>query len=445
MKKFMVGVLALCVLSFVNIATAQEVTLEMVIGNPEEESMTRQVWDLYEEENPNVKIKLVSVNEEQRTAFQARIAGGDVPAFHEDQFPRPTKENYTLYVDLQTIDYPYWDLITSYDNQIWKDALEADYVPGLIWKGGRYFSFIFHRDMMEAAGLDPRESVRTWEDLEIFLEQLKVYVDATEGVDYVWDIGWHAWAVGKMIIPQLANGFGGDLEQQEALFRGEIDWMNQELNPFVPAFKKLKEWTEKGYLPAEWWTREWESEFEAGFIGKKSLLCYHGPWIWNKVEAADASADLSGFPLPTVNGKVVGLPIELQGSGIYAANQEKPYYDEVVKAFIWYHSPEILKLRYENLGMYSTFDLSSVGGIELTNSQAVEVALPLQKGYFGDLTMDFGFPVADRVAAYKVEGKPNVLDDNQVAYILGDYISGKTTLEQLLAAFKQRWEEAYQF
>jgi ABC-type glycerol-3-phosphate transport system substrate-binding protein len=425
----------------------QKVELEVVFRLPEYLEVEKQIWDIYMERNPHVNVQVNAVNEDQRAAFAARLAAGDAPAVAVQHIPEPDKDNYKTFVDLRTIEYPYWDLIRDYDPMtVWSQLSGVDYVPGVYWQGGRYMSFIYYKDEMAKTGLNPRENVRTWDQLDSFLQKLKGYVESTPSLSYTFDYGWHAWVNGFHFIPPLAHSLGGgNLDVQEKLWRGEISWTDQNNNPLVPAFKKLKEWTDEGILPARWWTREWENEYEASFIGRNSILCFHGPWMWSKTEAADASAKLSGFPLPAHNGTVVGISLRTVGAGIYAANQGKPEWEEIVAAFVFAASPEAIKLRCEGQGAASAFDLSSEGGLELTSTQAKELIQPLQKGYFGDIKMDFGFRAAERTAAHKKAGKPNVLNDNAAAQILGEYFAGEYDLAALLELLQARWEDSYDF
>lgn len=113
---------------------------------------------------------------------------------------------------------------------------------------------------------------------------------------------------------------GADPKDLDDLYLGKIAWTDLDKNPMVPFFEKIKEYYQNGYLPKNWYGRDWENEFEASFINRKSILTLHGPWIWNKVLAADPSADLGGVPFPAgKDGKLAAYPVTtLQGSAILA-------------------------------------------------------------------------------------------------------------------------------
>ena len=90
------------------------VTLDVIARQPEYLNLQRQIWDIFERENPNIKINLFAVNEDETPAMIARIAGGYIP--HIATTPTTTREAaveaYKLYMDLSELsdeDFPYWD------------------------------------------------------------------------------------------------------------------------------------------------------------------------------------------------------------------------------------------------------------------------------------------------------------------------------------------------
>ncbi len=114
---------------------------------------------------------MISINEDQQAAFGARLAAGDAPAINTNQWPSPNRDNYQTYVDLKEINYPYWDKFVTFDAKtVWESQNAISYTPSLVWRGGRYMSFIYYKEEMTKAGLNPRNSVRTWEDLDAFLQ-----------------------------------------------------------------------------------------------------------------------------------------------------------------------------------------------------------------------------------------------------------------------------------
>ena len=425
---------------------AESFELEVVATNPEYEAQEAEVWAMYEKENPNIKISLISVNETNRNAFSARVSAGDPPNI-ESSTQIIDKNNYKLYSDLSKINYPYWDKINVDSKSLFKQETGIDYVPCLDLYGARDFTFVYYEDEMEKAGLNPKESVRSMEDLDKFLADAKAYLDKTGRADYVVDIGWHTLIISEYLTSLFSVAINGDLQSMRDLFMGKIRWDDLEKNPLVPVMEKWQEYTQKGYLPAHWPLRDWESEYEAGFIAKKSIMALHGPWIWAKVEAANPSAKLNGFPIPPKNGnnKVAATPVSgtIHGMALYSKFEGTPVFDEMVKAFNWVNSPEIVKLKADILGCYPPMDFSDVGGYDMAHPQYQNVIKPLLNGEFGKwehLLEPFGKSVASR---FKVDGMPDVLNDSSMATVFDKYLSGEMSLKEFMDMCQKRWDDGY--
>ena len=74
------------------------VELEVKSIQPEYSAQTKQILDVYKEQNPNVSFKVTDVNEDTQAAYDARIAAGN-PADMDCQ-AKCTKENYKQYMNL---------------------------------------------------------------------------------------------------------------------------------------------------------------------------------------------------------------------------------------------------------------------------------------------------------------------------------------------------------
>jgi ABC-type glycerol-3-phosphate transport system substrate-binding protein len=304
---------------------------------------------------------------------------------------------------------------------------------------------------MTEAGLDPKKTVRTMDDLNKFLGDLKTYVDAHPNLNYVLDTGWHPWIYGTVFPSAMAMGLGHGKEEQRQLFLGKIKWDDMEKNPFVPYFQLYKDWYDKGYIPKTWWTRNWD-EYENGNIAQKSLLTFHGPWQWDKIQAGNpaAGAQLDGFPWPAdKEGNLYATPtatfaFNTNAAATYTANKSKPNAPDALKAMLWWYSPESVKLQAEAIGSnLPATDLSSVGGADIRHTQYQKVIKPVLDGEFGKLKYDASLHGADVAARYFKDGSENVMESDAQASLLGDYLEGKTKLEDLMKTFQKRWEAAY--
>lgn len=448
-KKLVCSVLAiammLSLLAAPAFADAKPVTLEIVASQPEYLAQEQEIWALYTEENPHVTINMITVNEDTEAAFNTRVAAGDAPDLQ--LYTTVDKNNYKIYENLADI-YPYWDLL-SYDGinlYANTNGTEEGFAPCLYPFGGTTFSFIYHADLVEAAGLKPE--IKTWDDLEKFLADLKVYADAN-GYKSTLDLGWHNWCIFSQMLDDLAVSLGATQEGTltDLWINRTIAWNDVENNPYVPAFEKLKEWYDKGYLPEKWWTRSWETDYEAGFAAKSSILAYHGPWLWTKVETVDPTAQLSGFCFPANEKGLIqnGAIDSAKGTVLFACNKGNENWDEAVKAFTWWNSPEVIKIRAEAFGSVPMMDMTSVGSPELAATQYIEVVRPVMEGVYGEVDFDSVTWARDAAAAYRNKDGQDVTQADDMATNYGDYFEGKITLEQLMQICQDRFDQYYTF
>lgn len=425
------------------------VELEVKSIQPEYSAQTKQILDVYKEQNPNVSFKVTDVNEDTQAAYDARIAAGN-PADMDCQ-AACTKENYKQYMNL--LEMPEFNWPIFHKNA--KTAFETiygvkDYVPMVNPFLGYFFTFIFYKDKMKEAGLDPKANVKTMADLDKFLGDLKKYVDGSGGkYAYVFDTGWHPWVYGTTFPSGMSIGLGGSKKVQQDLFLGKIKFTDMEKNPFVPWFKLYKEWYDKGYLPQKWWTRNWD-EFENGNIAQKSILTFHGPWQWDKIQAGNptAGAQLDGFNWPaSSDGKLYVTPtatfaFNTNAAALYSANKNKTNAEEAKKLFFWWHTPQTVKMISEAIGAASATDLSSVGGAKLRHPQMTNVVQPTIAE--GKLEYDGDFHGLDVAARHFKGGAENVMESDRTAALIGDYLEGKNSLEDLMKTYQARWDAAYE-
>ncbi len=426
------------------VSEAQDVVLEISSTQPEFFAQDRAIWDLYEDENPGVKIELFPINEDTEAAYQARVAAGDPGDLRALVFP--TKDNYQTYVNLLDLDFPWWDLMTYDAKSIFEktNGIEG-YAPAINVRAGLHFQFVYHADVMADCGLDPKTTVRSMDELRSFLADFKGCVDQRDDMDIVLDTAWQPRVYGRWFPEIFAIAAGGSKDDTRALYAGDIAWTDIENNPLVPYFELLKEFTEAGYFPDGWWEQAWEQDMEARFIAKKSALTLHGPWIWNKVLAQNPDADLDGFLVPPNGDGVVWQDATTadRGSVLYVANSDDASFEEAKKALYWWTSPEIVKLRAEAIGFLPAMNLSSVGGVQLQTPQFMKVIQPAMDGAFGDITFDDSLDGQAAAGGMKKSGTPFVIEDNANAPLIGSYVSGEITIEALMEALQTRWENAY--
>jgi len=437
--------LTVVMLAGVTAAMGAPLVLEVRASQPEYMAKERQIWDVFEQQNSDIKINLFSINESEDAAFQARLAAGNPPGFSSMAYAQSVKQGETM-VDLKTVDFKWWDKFAYDIKNAWKKRYGVDKVPIMQWSSGPLASFIYYKDEMAKAGLDP-STIRTMADLDAFLAKLKQYVGTRSDLKYVIATGWHVWCWPYQFLHHFITAFDPAAQSKAAdLYTGKAKWTDLAKNPYVPAFRKLKEWYDKGYFPKEFWTLAWEDDFEAAFIGRKAILTFHGPWLWDKVEAADPSAQLAGFPLPPNSaGKIQAFPPDVsQGPGIYKDVQKNPaVFKAAVRALNFMFSPQSVKMLAESLGSVPAYDLSSVGGLNLRTPQYLTVIKPVMDGKFGKASWDNTGFGPDAGGRFYIEGRPSPAFSDPLQPIWGDYFSGKINMAGLMAAYQKMFDNAF--
>ena len=85
---------------------APPVTLDIMATQPEYENAEKQIWAIWEAKTGNT-VNLYSVNEDQDDAYQAKLAGGYVPAMSRRWTITPA--NAANYVNLLDTDFMWFD------------------------------------------------------------------------------------------------------------------------------------------------------------------------------------------------------------------------------------------------------------------------------------------------------------------------------------------------
>lgn len=422
----------------------EPVEIEFMATQPEWAQQEQEIWTQYQAENPHVKIKVVSFNEDQMSTLRARIAAGNAPHLG---FSVSTSWNfsseYKNFTNLLDIDWPHFDLMNFDVKAESSKASSIDnYLPVLPTLTGLYWSFVYYEDLMKETGLDPKQ-ISTWDDLDKFLADFKAWNDQNKAYDYIIDTAWHSWVYGLNMPNLIGTSLGGSEETYTDMYTGKKKWTdNLDENPAALFFEKWKEYYDKGYLPDKWWTRAWEADMESTLISKKSMLTIHGPWIWDKILAANPSAKLAGFPIPAHNGIVATTPVDfLNGDVIFAGHEDKPIFEEVKKAFYWWTSPEILLQRADISSQVPTLEFE--GELSVNTPQFKGFVIPLLDGEYGDIEFSTENWADLAASKYKIAGKPDVINDDANATIVGKYMEGSVSIEQLMEHFQTRWADGY--
>jgi hypothetical protein len=304
---------------------------------------------------------------------------------------------------------------------------------------------------MDEAGLDPR-SVTSWEEFNALLEEGTAWANANPDIDYFLDQGWHplvplvwanAWA---LAFPE------GQQEEQNKYWRGEKKF-NDADSPWRLVYQWLKDSYDKGIFPESWWTREWEGDYEASYIGRKSVMVFHGPWLWDKTLAADPTANQIGLPAsPPAEGQDTWVQWQngidtYRWYALMEGVQDLPEFPQVKLAFAWWHSPEIVKLRAEGLGSPVVYTLDEPLNLEgAAQWEGVRKDIAIPGGAFENVQwVDPANWAETQAAAFALPGSTGTWDHNGSASSkIGELMNGAITVQDYLDWAQANFEASYE-
>jgi ABC-type glycerol-3-phosphate transport system substrate-binding protein len=436
---------------------AEGVALEVVMDTPEYQNQHQQILDLFSEEHPEATVTLITHSEDGQPAYVAKVAGGYIPAMEtcwaSGNSYRVNLDTYQNHIDLSTIDYPYfgdflYDLENSWSN-IYGESGPRVIDPYL----GVVLTWMFHEDLLEPAGLNPIGRVNTWEDLKNWLAEGTQF--ATSEGKLFWDQAWlNPWFGWHLHYDTLPLAFPeGQREQQLACWRGEKAF-NAEDSPYRRYLEFYKEAYDSGWLPENFWTRRWEEDMESSFAAKNSLVMLHGPWPWDKTLAIDPGAQQAGIPAtPPAEGQEQwmqlqsdpGIDTGSQAMFMRTGNEEKPEWDTIRELFIWWHSPEIIRLRGEAIGFIPAVKLDPPA--DLQGPQLVNTVLEIEKpgGTWENVKWERSVSGETQMGSKRKGGSPGVWDveSGNIAKNWADLMTGAITVQEYLDMAQANYEASY--
>jgi ABC-type glycerol-3-phosphate transport system substrate-binding protein len=427
---------------------AEEVTLDFVTILNEYDGPYRQIWDIFEAENPGIKMNSLSENMDTLQAYNAKRAGGYYPALEDIWVSGGTrtanKDNYERWVDLSTTDFPWWDRWTYDVKNMWPDIYKLPGPRSVDPFQGFVLGFQYRVDVMDKMGRDPQEDVKNYDDLKKLSADLVKFAEEDDSLDYGWDMAWHntvAWRWYINYVPLIYPE--GSLERQHAAWMGKAKF-NAEDSPFRHNLEVMREFYDNGWHPENWWNREWETDMEASYIAGKSAMMLHGPWPWDKAIAADPDVEQKGFPLPTVDGKLVvwiDPPPFAEGYGIPSENETTEVYEQVQTAFNWWNSPAAVKMRAEAEGRNVEYKLDET--LQLNSPQYLGYTQYIEdKGW--EVTRGPWGPI--EASGYQIGGSKGVWDrgGGSMNKPYGDTVSGKLSIQEFLDQAQANWDESFE-
>jgi len=246
----------------------------------------------------------------------------------------------------------------------------------------------------------------------------------------------------------------GQVEDQRKCWLGEAKF-NAEDSPFRHTFEFFKEAYDKGWLPENVWTREWESDMEASYIARKSVLMLHGPWPWDKMLAADPTAKDEGIPgTPPAEGQATWMqymsrldPTARNGYCLLEGAQNLPQWEAIKTAFYWMFSPPAVKMFAEVAGRDVLYKLDEP--LELAGPQWQGVVKDIDKpgGLWEDVhyidASQWGEIVAE---AHRIGGTEGAWgwESNALVETLQGLLTGAMTVQDVLDLAQANWEASYE-
>lgn len=433
---------------------AAEVTLDVMAPVAEYEGAYREIWNVFEAQNPGIKINLFSINEDTAAAHEAKVAGGYLPAFENTQEMQIffNKDNYELATNLSEIDFPWWDRWTYDVKNAWADLYELPGPRSLDIYQGFVMTWQYNGDLMEQAGLDPHNDVKSWADMEKWLDEGTEWANKTDGVDYFWDQAWHNWVFGMCYVDTIPLAFpDGGRDRQRDCFLGKAKF-NAEDSPYRHFYQFYLNAHERGWLPESMWTRIWEGDMEAGYIGGTSVMMMHGPWVWDKALAAGSTFAQEGLPAtPPAEGQDVwlqgALPPTIDAQYfIRAGVTDLPEWPQISTAWNWFFSPEAIPMRAQAEGRWPLYEMDEPLDLKGPQFQKVLKHINNPDGLWPDAQFEEGLSGLVVAGPYQKKGAKGVWDwqANGNNEVFKDLLTGKIDVQGALDIAQRNWEESYE-
>jgi ABC-type glycerol-3-phosphate transport system substrate-binding protein len=421
------------------------------------EARYKEVWNEFMKQNPNINVELFFLNDEDYAAtIPAKVAAGTIEDIFEGGWgisPNPTKDNYQQFLNIADI-YDHWDLLPG-GKQEWLSnskielGPDVDGIYGVQYEMPYFWSWIYHKDMAEEAGAGDKYSIKTMDDLWNWLDTLKAYADA-EGliaaVDFGAGSGCGGWCAGEEWWPYFIQTHFEDFDVLEDVYQGRRKLTDGGFEVYYDMHKKF---VDDGYVPDEWWTRDWEMEMEAELIAKKIIVNSHGPWIWDKMRDATPDAQPTGFPMPTESGKNRKIRLHPVMPSTYrwlahanVVDRDSFKNGAFQKALNYFAGPESARIQAEDWGQPLMMKLDPPPA-QIDSWQWTEVGAEIgMPGPWEDVEFSYHtFGISSQLT--RVAGETDPFTADFMLDLLVQVMKDEITAQQALATLQKQLEKAY--
>ena len=429
------------------------VTLD-VMSLAEYQGPYREIWNVFESENPGIKINVFSINEDTAAAFEAKIAGGYLDHIELTQETQIffKNDNYEMALNLGEIDFPWWDRFTFDAKKAWSDLFNLPGPRSLDWAQGYVMTWQYNGDLMAEAGLDPRKDVKSMDDLYKWMDEGTAWVKSSGKAEQFWNQAWHNWIFGVNYSECIPQGWSDGTRQRMAdCWLGKAKF-NAEDSPYRHFYQFYLDAKNKGWIMENMPQRLWEGDMEASYIGGKSVMMIHGPWVWDKASAAGATFKQDGIPAtPPAEGMETwwqsALPPNIDNQWWMRAGVDKlPTWPQNLVAWNWFFGPEAIPYRAQAEGRFPLYKLDTP--IDLKGLQFLAVCKYIEDpaGPWPNTKWEQAQTGNVLASPFRKKGAKGVFDweSNGNNQVFADLFTGKIDVKGALDIAQKNWEESYE-
>jgi ABC-type glycerol-3-phosphate transport system substrate-binding protein len=432
---------------------AEEVTLDCM-SLAEYEGPYREVWNVFEAEHPGIKINVFSINEDTAAAYEAKVAGGYLPAIELTQETQIffDRSNYEMAVNLGEIEFEWWDRFEFDARNAWPDLFGLPGPRSLDCFQGYVMTWQYNGDLMEQAGLDPHQDVKSLDDLYKWMDEGTEWAAKTDGVEWFWNQAWHNWIFGLNYTDCIPLAFpDGSRERCAECWLGKAKF-NAEDSPYRHFYEFYLDAKDRGWISEDMPSRLWEGDMEASYIAGKSVMMLHGPWVWDKALAAGSTFKQEGLPAtPPAEGQEVwmqgALPPNIDNQWwMRAGEQDLPEWPQILVAWNWFWSPMAVPMKAQAEGRWPLYKLDEP--LDLKGPQYKQVLKHVEDpdGPWPETKWEQGFTGNVMSGPYRKKGSKGVWDweSNGNNVVFADLFAGKIDVQGALDIAQTNWEESFE-